>query len=358
MLDRTKLIQACRNYTSDVLITVQDERERGCALWRFFVHNIPVQEQIRSVGDDRISGWSDLEVHTVSTYQGPYTACSLDGSQIYPDRHQGFLGYLINIGRVALVYGATSRAELESSPLVYFDETSGVTPELVNAQRTGLEFEHAVSWCERFDGERLLFFDGSLIFWHLSAHEESVREKLLAEYLKALESFYQKNIPVIGYISLPQSKELVAILRHVQAYAGMHRALQGTLDFVVDADVVEGWLAPGQRTGLFSHESALMSRYPEHNRVYFFYLNTGEEIARIELPQWLCPAVDRVASLVMDQVGKGRGYPVCIAEAHEQAVVTTADREFFYYLIAQQSLEHRVVLKSSQKSIKKRTIGI
>src|SRR5689334_22952183 len=42
-----------------------------------------------------------------------YRVLAIDGSQIYPDRHQGTSCYLINIGTVVLTYGT------KSSPVIF-----------------------------------------------------------------------------------------------------------------------------------------------------------------------------------------------------------------------------------------------
>ena len=62
--------------------------------------------------------------------------------------------------------------------------------------------------------------------------------------------------------------------------------------------------------------------------------------------------------IILDQSTKGRGYPVCIAEAHEQAVVKGPDREFFYHCIQKMGIEQKRHLAFSQKTLKKRGIGI
>ena len=94
---------------------------------------------------------------------------------------------------------------------------------------------------------------------------------------------------------------------------------------------------------------------------HFFYLHTGYEIARVEIPAWIASddaAVSLVARMLLDQSIKGRGYPVVLAEAHEQAVVKGPDRDFFYQMITKLSIERKQRILLSQKSVKKRGIGI
>ncbi len=68
--------------------------------------------------------------------------------------------------------------------------------------------------------------------------------------------------------------------------------------------------------------------------------------------------VNNIASMIIDQCAKGRGYPVALAEAHEQAVVKGPDREFFYQLLHKFGFEQKQRFNLSQKVIKKRGIGI
>jgi hypothetical protein len=62
--------------------------------------------------------------------------------------------------------------------------------------------------------------------------------------------------------------------------------------------------------------------------------------------------------VILDQSIKGRGYPVCLAEAHEQAVVKGPDRDFFYHVLQKVGIEQKQHYVVSQKSLKKRGIGI
>ena len=65
--------------------------------------------------------------------------------------------------------------------------------------------------------------------------------------------------------------------------------------------------------------------------------------------------VDLVQTLVLDQCRRGQGYPVALSEAHEQAVVTGADREQFQYLVELALSEKRLSTITSAKSRSKKT---
>ena len=82
------------------------------------------------------------------------------------------------------------------------------------------------------------------------------------------------------------------------------------------------------------------------------------EIARVEIPQWVATdesLLNLTHSLVLDQCQRGQGYPVALSEAHEQAVVTAADRENFWRLVESSLVEEHLPSLGSAKNQSKRT---
>ena len=97
--------------------------------------------------------------------------------------------------------------------------------------------------------------------------------------------------------------------------------------------------------------------YYGDNEITFFYLNTGYEMARVEMPSWASlnqQNVDLVHSVVMEQCRKGRGYPTALMEAHEQAVISTADRRYFLNLVEEVLENNGIEFTTSQKDRSKR----
>src|SRR5205823_1602462 len=103
----------------------------------------------------------------------------------------------------------------------------------------------------------------------------------------------------------------------------------GVLEYATDALLFRRILRRGERSPLFGSRSRVLNEYRDvENRVRFFYLNTGDEIARVEVPAWVGDSpslLDQVHALVTDQIRKGDGYPRALSEAHEQAVVRGPD---------------------------------
>ncbi len=91
-------------------------------------------------------------------------------------------------------------------------------------------------------------------------------------------------------------------------------------------------LQTGQRSVIFRSNSRILDLYPEHQRIYFCYLNVGSEIARVEFPKWVAESpklLNQALSITLTQVIKGFGYPVALAEVHNLAVVRGGDRSRF-----------------------------
>ena len=112
-------------------------------------------------------------------------------------------------------------------------------------------------------------------------------------------------------------------------------------------------LKKGKRSSLFINQSSVVREHYGIHRIYFFYLKSDEEIARVEVPQWVATnpeLLNLTHSLVLDQCQRGQGYPVALSEAHEQAVVTGADRENFWQLVESSLIEEHLPTSGSAKA--------
>ena len=91
--------------------------------------------------------------------------------------------------------------------------------------------------------------------------------------------------------------------------------------------------------------------------VAFFYVHAGEEVGRVETPSWVADNPDLLGlahALVIDQCARGRGYPVALMEAHEQAVVTGADRRYFGEMVNGALQRGGLPVFTSEKALSKR----
>ncbi len=318
-----------------------------------------------------------------------FTVIATDGSHIDVDRHRSTRCYLINIGSVVLHYGAGPNAVLDSFPCLYAeDEDLAIVP--AGVRRGGREqavegallgVKRSVEECRRLAeiaaelppaSSTLALLDGSLILWGLEAYPEFVTEALLdngfLNYLDAMRNIQGKKLALASYISFPRSTDVVNVLRvavcpHDPLDTDRHckDCEKRECDLVAgvrDRDLFANILGQGERSALFiSQSSIVQKRYGEH-WVYFFYLRVDDEIARVEIPQWVVRdenLLSLVHTLVLDQCQRGHGYPVALSEAHEQAVVTGADRENFWQLVESSLVEEHLPSPSSGKSQSKRT---
>ena len=318
-----------------------------------------------------------------------FAVIAVDGSHIDVDRHSAARCCLINIGSVVLRYGQKPDAMLSSRPALYASEqdltiadplSNNEQPlerELLGMKRTVAEIQALAELCEELppDLPALALLDGSLILFRLAGLPDYVSRELLENgYLKALnrikDSSKKKKLALASYISFPRSTEVVNALRvavcphdppdcdrncprSAPASKRECEAVAGLQDSSIFARILE----PGERSATFISRSSVVQKHYGENEVRFFYLRGDEEIARVEFPRWVEERglIDLVQALVLDQCRRGQGYPVTLSEAHEQAVVTGADREQFQYLVELALSEKHLSTTTSAKSRSKKT---
>lgn len=375
MLNRVALIKQLQSVSDGLFLDLSQELSIAKESWQRICEDPAFLYKIRQISTPwLIPDWNEplSQIVAVDPNLASYTVLSVDGSQIYPDRHHGTSCFLINIGSVLIDYGALSGAsvKLDSKPYVFTgenEEEMGYGPELVNCRRQEYELQEglAASICLQHTNEQKPFaflFDGSLIFWHLESKEGNLKELFLNKYLNLLNELYKSSILCAGYISLPKSKELVNLIRVELCKFQLEGCKElEAVNHLVDSSVARFYLPQYARSIVFKSNAKIGAEYPPHLVPHFFYLNVGTEIARIEIPAWIAKSPEQLeilTQIILNQTIKGFGYPVVLAEAHEQAVIKGPDREFFYHLITKLGIERKRYFSSSQKSMKKRGIGI
>jgi len=315
-----------------------------------------------------------------------FTVFATDGSHIDVDRHQPAHCYLINIGSVVFHYGSHPDAILESIPHLYATEEELSLVQPGNQRREQpvegalLGIKRSVEECRQLAAlasgiqqtdTALGLIDGSLILWNLEAYPEFVNDILLEKgFLSYLEQIRKlnldRNIPVASYISYPRSTDVVNALRVAlcpRETVDSDRCSEcktRECDFIAgvrDRELFSALLASGEKSALFISPSNIQKRYGNH-LIHFFYLKLDDEIARIEVPQWVAQDENRlnlVHTLVLDQCRRGQGYPVALSEAHEKAVITGADRENFWQMVESSLIAEHLPMLGSAKSRSKRT---
>jgi len=317
-----------------------------------------------------------------------FVVLASDGSHIDVDRHQSAHCFLINIGMAQLQYGRNPDAQLFNSPSLYFRDGEVVIAS-ADGRRIPIEgqllgIKRSVEECRllaeganelKVDLPLVALIDGSLILWSLVEHvypDFVIRELLVDGFLKYLNQLNElsrsRRLAVASYISFPRSTEVINLLRlAICPYQPVDcdRYCSGKFDGrecdvvggLLDRDLFARLLAPGERSAIFSSRSSVVMKYYRAQEVNFFYIRLDEEVVRVEIPLWVAEddkLVELVHSTILDQCRRGLGYPVALSEAHEQAVVTFADREQFWGLVGQVLADDEMFLESSAKRQSKR----
>ena len=379
MLNRDRLALALDQMAEKIFTYRQQTITLTPEQWTSIVTNQIVLNRIAALRETYtlISWQGSLTQTFTSKTISAYRVLAVDGSQIYPDRNvAGVQCCLINIGGCYIDYDAVSKASFFSHPAIIVPDDFGqlgFAPELVDLEREAREFAAGYDYITALDTTTkptLGLFDGSLVFWHLESKPQEVRNYFLNRYCQALDNWYQAGIPMASYISMPKNKELTQLIAYGLCNVAQadtypcpteYGPLCHDIEKLIDTHLMAAILEPHQRTTLMQSNAPITKEYPPHLRPWFFYLNVGQEIVRIEVPAWVAsdPAhLEAVCSICLDQAIKGRGYPVTLAESHEQVVVKGPDRDFFYHLIRKIGFDHQRTIVMSQKSIKKRGIGV
>ena len=314
-----------------------------------------------------------------------HSVFATDGSQISPSHHEIAYCYLINVGRIMLHYGQSLHPLLDSVPEVFYK-----SEDLYAAKQWGIRLEEWMGYRRNVSEAQMLsemacrwvlppgghpdianlaMVDGSLIYWFLDGLPLEARNKILVPILAAWDELKKIKIPLMGYVSASRSIEALNFFRLPACTYDRPNCVVNCGDLVDnypcqkitplrDATFWASQLAPGQRSPLYRSSLKILDLYDESQRVYFCYVNVGSEIARIEIPAWVAEdfaLFSQSLSIMLAQVHKGYGYPVALAEAHNQAVVRGSDRARFFALLEQQLIRAGVRnVGTSYKETRKR----
>ena len=318
-----------------------------------------------------------------------FTVAATDGSQIFPDRHEISSCYLINVGGVVIHYGTGEKPLMYSRPKLFYadDDLYGswggrkvaVNHDVVSTQREWMEWSELALHLEKAKDEKRTcvgLSDGTLILWPLEGRPRDFQDQALGLFLRALDRLRMTDRAVAGYISNPASSDVTNALKiglcpehapdcdhcahreepRTSATEPPCAAIEGVSDQLLFSKT----LKDGERSAVFGSRSKILDGYGAH-RICFCYLNVGAEICRLEFPLWVADdraKMELLHATVYDQVQKGSGYPVTLAEAHEKVVVRAGDRDVFYKMLRDAFVSHDVRADISRKSFRKRSISV
>lgn len=316
-----------------------------------------------------------------------HTVLATDGSQIAPSHHEIAYCYLLNVGRVCLHYGQSRAPILDSLPEIFYQTDDlylprqwGIrTEEWMGYRRTQWETTALIELSLSVQAELaaapvtplVAMVDGSLIHWSLDALPSEARDRILQPILSAWTQLQTAGIPLVGYLSASRSSEALNFLRlqvcpHESPECTRHcpspqRPGCAGLDALRDAALWQQVLQPGQRGPIWRSTAPVLQLYGEQT-IYFCHVHVGSEVIRLEFPAWVArdtELLQTALSLTLAQVQKGYGYPVALAEAHNQAVVRGGDRARFFALLERELIRAglRNVGTSSKEARKRGSIA-
>ena len=382
---------------ADGLKTRVDEKRRRLARALETSRALDVDSyEDRRVRDRKTMAWSlpaaldsPGAAHPAPTPPQDYRVIATDGSDIGTDRNIPARCYVINIGVSSLTYGSGPDAELSSHARLYANDDElvirdrdapfrqvGIEGTVLGAKRMA---EEAMALADAVAGSptslpTLAIMDGSLIMLGIASHgyEDYVRRELVDNGLvRALEELRKiaadRTLTVASYVSMPGARDVANALRlatcpYETADCERHcgagdRPCDEAAMGIVDRDLFWEVLEPGERSATFGTSSALVANHYVGHEVHFFYVHTGVEIGRVEVPAWVADdeaLLSLTHSLVLDQCARGPGYPVALMEAHEQAVITASDRRLFVQQVMSALEEQSLPVYTSEKSRSKR----
>lgn len=326
-----------------------------------------------------------------NNFSVPHIIVASDGSQINPSAHEFTGSCLINIGLVSIPYfDSTIPVSLTSEPTIFNSildiNPSGFTEniqeeDLISYERTLKELEELVKTAKKYSSYKqriVALLDGTLIHWHIEKFNNTFIDRFIKRFQEAIYELKSLEIPLASFLSNSRSNDLINMLRifkcpYEQVNCKKYCSTTETKNLpcnpcsnyipVLDRRLIEKIFTlkkagAGTRTILFKSNSKILKYYPEDLKVYFFYMNTGTEIARIEFPAYIAGnsnLLNLLHNAIALQCKVGFGYPVSLSEAHLLAVINKKDRDIFYNLLKEHMLKkNQLPLRISNKELKKR----
>ncbi len=272
------------------------------------------------------------------------TILAADGSQISPSRHEPVQYCLINVGAIQMRLGSPEAPEISVQTNLMYDDQLYTETGLITEARLALmrdlnERKRLAELAGQAEAPVVTFTDGPMELWG-SKDNEGDFQKSLEEYLKALAELHKLEVTTAGYVDKPAANLVVRLLEiallDANQLAGLHQSRLSPLRGVIDRDLFNFLLAPGERSAVYGIQSRSAQNYLGALGLHFFYLNVGRvdrpSLARVEIPAWVAQDTEKLgllhATLVQQcQVMGARPYPYLLHRAHEAAVVTFEEKE-------------------------------
>ncbi|MGD2027529.1 MAG: DNA double-strand break repair nuclease NurA [Anaerolineales bacterium] len=298
------------------------------------------------------------------------TIIAADGSQINPDRHLGIDYCLVNVGAFQMVLNDPNPPKTTiKSELFFGEDVFSMQEKIVALIRDMREREILAELAADIQGPLITFTDGPIELWGrevaLAEAEEEEEKNYFERYMKALHKLYQLKAATAGYVDKPRFDLLIRLLEIAPENkpvkdAGKNRWLRG----ILDTEILEPWIGPGERSAIFGLLSRSTKRYQNQFSLHFFYLNVSLNenkpmLARVEIPAWVAQnavMVDALHAVLVQQcqIVPTRTYPYVLTRADETAVVSRDEKEQVASLMARELRQRGMeVSDKSQKQLSK-----
>ena len=320
-----------------------------------------------------------------------YRIVASDGSDIDPDPHQPTQYAVIHLALAGLAYEPPNswldhqvrfrfRTEEMEIPSPGGEEPVRVDRLVVDTLRAYEELAALWEGVQALDidphGRPLLaLMDGIILWQHRGERQEAFGDRMLADSVRLLAHFKQAGAPLVSFDITPH-REVVRTMMALACpdpdqadCAGCENRPAGcaALQGLEDRDLFS-FLPAGARSAIFQpiYRGKTSWRLPaevrsEDPRLAFFYVHTGTQLARVELPLWIRDAglLGAVHGIVVDQCRPLRtetaGYPVALTIAHNEAVLTTGDRQAIQWMVEEALARRQVFVVPSAKAQMKRS---
>lgn len=300
-----------------------------------------------------------------------YTAIAADGSEVPINEDFFFPYYIINIGFIALKYGKDHFFFADSNAKIYFEENElyekvGDKSFLVRGEflsskmllEESKKLEELLKDFYTVEVPVLALFDGTLIQWEIKETSETYKNNFVKNFQRMILIAEQLKAPLAGYISGTHSRDVMEMIRIFIEMKGEDFDKQ-LLSIIKDADIFKIILRKGERSAIFRSNAPILNLYKAP--IYFFFLNVGSEVVRIEIPEFIAfdnDLLEKTCALILSQSNKGEGYPVVLKEAHEQAVIKSSERVFIEELFIDFLRKKGIIFNQNYKFLSKKIRNI
>lgn len=261
---------------------------------------------------------SDLFLQKVSLPEvRNYCVTAIDGSQIYPSKHEG----VFDFGLIQIAY---ARFDYSVKPSIFQRSfsTTVVSTETINQKlnidatkiykehldlcRQLLEIEYGLGVSPCLNNFVLL--DGALETKHLNNKHPKIKDAFFLLLTDLLKIYLEKRIFVASYSSA-ENTEFIQQLPNKGFY------------FI--------------KNNNFEEISSCM-------------FSTGQEIVKIQFLTGQQELLIKNLPFILDQIEIGKNYPLALAEAHHAAEISKEEQQFFYKTV-RSKLNRQISAKLSSK---------